>query len=67
MERKGDEVHVNTTEARGGSTPHVVRYVLVIGLILVVIAFAVIVMVGSMNSAQPEQNSPISRQATPDE
>ena len=46
MERRGDEVHVNTVEARGGATPHVARYVLAISLALVIIAFAVIVMTG---------------------
>lgn len=36
------EIHVDTDEARAGSTEHVVRYVLVIGLILVVLAFVVV-------------------------
>jgi hypothetical protein len=31
--------HVTTTEARAGSTPHMTRYVLGIGLVLVVIIF----------------------------
>jgi cobalamin biosynthesis Mg chelatase CobN len=35
-----------TTEARAGSTPGVARYVLIIGLLLVVIIFAAIVLVG---------------------
>jgi hypothetical protein len=35
-----------TTEARAGSTPHVTRYVLTIGLVLVVVIFALIVLVG---------------------
>ena len=35
-----------TTEARAGSTPHMTRYVLVIGLILVIAIFTVIVLVG---------------------
>jgi cobalamin biosynthesis Mg chelatase CobN len=35
-----------TTEARGGSTPGVTRYVLIIGTLLVVIIFVVIVWVG---------------------
>ena len=35
-----------TTEARAGSTPGVTRYVLVIGTLLVVVAFAIIVLVG---------------------
>jgi len=34
--------HVNMTEARAGTTPHVARYVLGIGLVLVIIVFAVI-------------------------
>ena len=35
-----------TTEARAGSTPGVARNVLVVGLLLVIIIFAVIVLVG---------------------
>ena len=35
-----------TTEARAGSTPGVARYVLTIGLLLVVVLFVVIVLVG---------------------
>jgi len=35
-----------TTEARAGSTPGVTRNVLVVGLLLVIIIFAVIVLVG---------------------
>ena len=38
--------HVTTTEARQGATPHMTRYVLGIGLTLVVILFALIVLVG---------------------
>ena len=33
---------VTTTEARAGYTPHMTRYVLGVGLALVVVAFAVI-------------------------
>jgi len=33
---------VTTTEARAGATPHMTRYVLTIGLGLVVVAFAII-------------------------
>ena len=39
-------VRETTTEARAGSTPGVTRYVLVIGTLLVVVAFAIIVLVG---------------------
>ena len=37
--------HLNTTEARAGATPHVTRYVLGIGLVLVVVIFAVLLFV----------------------
>ncbi len=33
---------VTTTEARAGSTPHMTRYVLGVGLVLVVVLFAII-------------------------
>ena len=36
---------LNSTEARAGATPHVVRYVLVISLILIVVAFAALMMI----------------------
>ena len=44
--RDASRTEVNTTEARAGSTPHVTRYVLAVGLILVIVIFAVIVLVG---------------------
>ena len=34
--------HVTTTEARAGATPHMTRYVLSIGIVLVVVLFAII-------------------------
>ena len=37
--------HVTTTEARAGATPHVTRYVLGIGLLLVIVVFALILLV----------------------
>jgi hypothetical protein len=38
MERHGDEVHITTEEARAGSTPHIVRYVLAISMALTIVA-----------------------------
>lgn len=67
MERHGEEVEVSTTEARGGETPHIVRYVLIISLVLAIGAMSVIWITGALNSAQPERNSPVSGQATPDQ
>lgn len=65
MERQGEEVHIETNEARGGSTPHIVRYVLIISLFLAVGALTLIWITGAASTAQPEQNGPVSGQATP--
>lgn len=50
MERQGDETHVNTTEARGGATPHIVRYVLGFSLILAILALSAIWIIGAVYS-----------------
>jgi len=55
METQGREIHIDSDKARAGSTNHVVRYVLGIGLALVVLAFAVIVIVGA-SGANHENN-----------
>jgi len=36
--------HISTTDARAGSTPHMTRYILVFGLVLVIAAFIAIVL-----------------------
>ena len=40
--RNDEPEHVTTTEARQGATPHMTRYVLGVGLALVVALFAII-------------------------
>ena len=65
MERQGEEVHIETTEARGGSTPHIVRYVLVISLLLAIGALTLIWVTGAATSDQPERNGEVSGQAVP--
>jgi hypothetical protein len=67
MERHGEEVEVTTNEARGGETPHIVRYVLVISLVLAIAALSLIWILGAAGSDQPESNGPVSGQATPHE
>ena len=37
-----DQVHLSRTEARAGATPHIVRYILAISLLLIVVAFAAV-------------------------
>lgn len=67
MERHGSEIHVTTDEARAGATYHVVRYVLVIGLLLAIAAMTLIWVTGALTSPQPNRQGPISGQATPRE
>lgn len=45
MAENEQPTHVSTEDARAGATPHVTRYVLGFGLVLVIIAFAVILYV----------------------
>ena len=45
MTQPGTPEHVTTTEARGGVTPHMTRYVLGVGTGLTILAFAVILLV----------------------
>ena len=67
MERHGDEAHVTTNEARGGETPHIMRYILVISLLLAIGALTLIWVTGALTSDQPNKQGPISGQATPRE
>lgn len=45
MAENDDSIHISTDRARAGTTPHMTRYVLGFGLLLVIIAFAVILLV----------------------
>ena len=38
--------HVTTTEARGGATPHMARYVLIFGTGLVIVLFLFLFVIG---------------------
>ncbi|MBX3564236.1 MAG: hypothetical protein KF730_06615 [Sphingomonas sp.] len=42
MTENEEPIHVSTEDARSGETPHVTRYVLGFGLLLVLVAFALI-------------------------
>ena len=50
MERQGDEVHVTTDEVRGGSTPHIVRWVLGISLFLVIVLLSMTWITGALRA-----------------
>lgn len=47
MHTEGDEVHVDDTEASGGSKEGVVRWVLVIGTLMAIIVLSLIWMTGA--------------------
>ncbi len=52
MERQGDEIHITTDEARGGSTPHIVRYVLGISLFLAIAGLSAVWITGALNTPE---------------
>lgn len=58
MERHGDEIHITTEEARAGSTPHIVRYVLGISLTLAILALSAVWIIGAL-SQRPAQGGPV--------
>ncbi len=47
MERHGEEVHIETDEARGAATPHIVRWVLGISLFLAIALLSATWMTGA--------------------
>ncbi|MEW9855716.1 hypothetical protein [Novosphingobium sp. M1R2S20] len=51
MDNQRREVHVEQDEARAGSTPHIVRYVLLISLALVIVALTVVWVTGAMSTS----------------
>jgi mRNA-degrading endonuclease toxin of MazEF toxin-antitoxin module len=59
MEKRGDEVHVNETEASGGSKEGVVRYVLVISLFLAIAALSLIWITGALTQDEAESRTSI--------
>ena len=58
MKRQGDEVHLDTEEARGGTTGMGVRYVLMLTLALIIVAFAALWLMGSGAPGQSGQAPP---------
>jgi hypothetical protein len=59
MENRGGEVHLDTEEARAGSTPHVVRWVLIVSLLLVIAFLSLTWITGAMSARETEHNSGI--------
>ena len=57
MKKIGDEVHLETNEARAGETPHIVRYVLAVSLFLAIAALSIIWITGALS--QREAQAPV--------
>jgi hypothetical protein len=54
MERQGDEVHFETDEARGASSPNIVRWVLAISLFAAIALLSVIWITGAATQGPVE-------------
>lgn len=50
MERQGDEVHMDTTEASAGSRENVVRWVLIVGTFLAIVLLSVAWITGALTT-----------------
>ena len=55
MEKQNGEIHVETDEARGGSTPSIVRYVLLISLVLAVGLLSIVWITGALSQGDVEE------------
>ena len=58
MQRIGNEIHLDSDEARSGSTPHIVRYVLITSLTLAILAMSVIWIQKALTE-RPSQGGPV--------
>jgi hypothetical protein len=66
MERRGDEVHVESTEASGGSKEGVVRWVLIIGTLLAIVLLSAIWMTGAAFQGDVEEEATVSGKISAD-
>jgi hypothetical protein len=58
MKKIGDEVHLDTDEARAGDTPHILRYILAISLVLAILSLSAIWITGAL-SLRPSEGWPV--------
>ena len=57
MAVQGDEVHTETDEARGGSTPHIVRWVLGISILLGIVLLSAVWIFGAATQGGIEEEA----------
>ena len=56
MERQGDEVHIETDEARGASTPNIVRWILLVSLFAAIALLSIIWITGAATQSDSESS-----------
>jgi hypothetical protein len=64
MENRDGEIHIDTDEARGGSTSNTVRWVLGIGLLLALIGMSLAWIIPAMSRGGETQNVNYTREVT---
>ena len=52
MEQQGDEVHAETDGARAGSTPNIVRWILIISLLLAIVLLSITWITGALSMGE---------------
>lgn len=57
MHKEGESVHVSEEEASGGSKDGVVRWVLVIGTLLAIVALSTIWITGAVSNSDPDADN----------
>lgn len=62
MEQRNGELHAETDEARAGSTPNIVRWVLLVGLLLAIILLSATWMIGAASVDEQDRHQNVSRQ-----
>jgi hypothetical protein len=71
MERQGDEVHIETDEARGGSTPNIVRWILIVGITAAIVMLSATWIIGALSMDEQgsvaTETDRVAEQAGPDQ
>ncbi len=60
MHTEGDEIHVDETEASGGSKEGVVRWILIVGTLLAIILLSAIWIFGAATQGDVEEEATVS-------
>ncbi|WP_114521675.1 hypothetical protein [Altererythrobacter sp. ZODW24] len=60
MEKHGDEVHIETDEARGGESQGTMRWVLGVGLFLAIALLSIIWITGALTQGDVESEATVS-------